>query len=141
MEHHASTVELRRTSVPLPAHVRPTRHASLLAMEPELIPAPGLKVKLAPHGVLEIPQFFLAVEVASQISRKHILGDARPRRLVQWRHAAYLVLREVMPRASQQRCAHIMHRDHSTMLHAERKHAADPTLLADKIKAIKEVFA
>jgi hypothetical protein len=115
---------------------RPTH----LRLEPKWVLVPNTKLKLAPHGVVEPKQVILAAEVASQISHEILVGKSRVKPVVHWRWATYLALLDMVPSMSRCRAAYCLHRDHTTMLHAEAMYEAQPELLDEKIAAIKEVL-
>ena len=108
--------------------------------EAEWVLVPGTKIALAPHGAPMARQIILAAEVASQIGARVIVGKSRVPAIVEWRTAAYLVIRELMPKTSGAKAARHINRDHSTMVHATQKHLANPDRLAGKIAAIKAVL-
>jgi len=112
-----------------------------LRLAPEWVLLPGTKISIAPHGCPEPRQVLHAVEVASQISAFVITSESRVREVVEWRHAACVVMRQMFPKFGYPRMGKLFHRDHTSVLHAVQKHEGRPSVLAAKIEAIKAVLA
>jgi hypothetical protein len=119
--------------------IRMTPQAVALVTRKPPPPLPEPPIPLySVHGVAFPKNILRATAQASGLTVADLVGPSRKADVIYWRRAAIHLLHTCFPAMSRCAIARIVHRDHSTVLHALRRVATRPRQTVREIEAVHQ---